>query len=79
MDQLQRPLLILAGTADQNVPFIETIALVDQLMQLGKGPLFSFRMYPGEFHYFDRSFVLNDAWHRVDDFFREHLDPDQAD
>jgi dipeptidyl aminopeptidase/acylaminoacyl peptidase len=78
MDQLQRPLLILAGTADENVPFLETVSLVDRLMQLGKGPLFSFRMYPGEFHYFDRADVLNDAWHRVDDFFRENLHPDQA-
>jgi len=79
VDQLQRPLLILASTADQNGPFLETIALVDRLMQAGKGPLLTFRMYPGEFHYFDRSYVLNDAWHRVDDFFGEHLHPDQAD
>jgi dipeptidyl aminopeptidase/acylaminoacyl peptidase len=78
MDQLQRPLLILASTADQNGPFLETLALVDRLMELGKGPLFSFRMYPGEFHYFDRSYVLDDAWHHVDDFFTEHLDPGQA-
>lgn len=78
MGQLQRPLLILAGTADVNVPFIETVALVDRLLQLGKGPLFSFRMYPGEFHYFDRADVLEDAWHRVDAFFRAHLRPEVA-
>jgi hypothetical protein len=32
-------------------------------------------MYPGEFHYFDRAFVLEDAWRRVDRFFGEHLRP----
>jgi hypothetical protein len=30
-------------------------------------------MYPGEFHYFTRAHVLDDAWHRVDDFFAYHL------
>ncbi|HEV2387640.1 MAG TPA: prolyl oligopeptidase family serine peptidase [Candidatus Acidoferrales bacterium] len=79
MDRLERPLLILAGTADVNVPFVETVALVDRLLALGKGPLFSFRMYPGEFHYFDRAYVLEDAWRHVDRFFREHLHPSETD
>ena len=35
-------------------------------------------VYPGEFHYFDRSFVVRDAWHRVDAFFKEHLKPQLA-
>ncbi len=73
VDQLERPLLILAGTADSNVPFFETVTLVDELMKHGKGNLTTFVMYPGEFHYFDRTFVLNDAWHEVDRFFGEHL------
>jgi len=30
-------------------------------------------MYPGEFHYFARAGILQDAWHRVDDFFAFHL------
>jgi hypothetical protein len=29
--------------------------------------------YPGEFHYFTRAHVLQDAWSRVDRFFRQHL------
>ena len=73
IDQLERPLLILAGTADTNVPFFETVTLVDELLKHGKGNLTTFVMYPGEFHYFDRTFALNDAWHEVDRFFREHL------
>ena len=35
-------------------------------------------MYPGEFHYFDRSFVVRDAWQRVDAFFAQHLHPEVA-
>ena len=73
MDQLQRPLLVLAGTADVNVPFWETTLLLDSILKAGKGRLATFMMYPGEFHYFDRGFVLRDAWRRVDAFFGEHL------
>jgi hypothetical protein len=35
-------------------------------------------MYPGELHYFDRSFVVRDAWQRVDAFFAKHLRPEVA-
>jgi dipeptidyl aminopeptidase/acylaminoacyl peptidase len=76
VDQLQRPLLILAGTADTNVPYFETVTLIDQLLSHGKGDLVNSMVYPGEYHYFDREFVLDDAWHRVDAFFGEHLHPE---
>ena len=33
----------------------------------------SLMIYPGEFHYFTRTHVLRDAWHRVDDFFDANL------
>lgn len=78
MDKLERPLLILAGTGDTNVPFIETATLIDHLLKHGKAPLITFRMYPGEYHYFDRAYVLDDAWHHVDRFFRQHLQPQVA-
>jgi dipeptidyl aminopeptidase/acylaminoacyl peptidase len=73
MDRLQIPLLILHGTADVNVPYIHSVKLIDELMKHGKGDLVSFMMYPGEFHYFTREHVLNDAWHRVDRFWEAHL------
>ncbi len=73
IDRLQRPLLILHGTADINVPYLESVYLVDQALQKGKGPLIDFMMYPGEFHYFDRSHVLSDAWRRVDEFFGKNV------
>ena len=78
VDQIQHPLLILHGTADVNVPFIHSVLLVDHLLKAGKGDLVSFMVYPGEYHYFDRGFVLRDAWHRVDAFFRQNLRPEVA-
>ena len=76
VDQIQHPLLILHGTADVNVPFIHSVLLMDHLLKAGKGDLTSFMVYPGELHYFDRSFVVRDAWQRVDAFFKQNLRPE---
>jgi dipeptidyl aminopeptidase/acylaminoacyl peptidase len=73
IDRLQRPLLVLHGTSDVNVPYLESVWLIDEALKKGKGDLLSYMMYPGEFHYFTRAHVLEDAWHRVDDFFAFHL------
>jgi dipeptidyl aminopeptidase/acylaminoacyl peptidase len=77
MDKLQIPLMTLHGTADVNVPFIHSVLLMDKLLKEGKGHLATFMVYPGELHYFDRSFVVRDAWQRVDAFFKQHLQPDR--
>ena len=73
VDRLARPLLVLHGTSDVNVPYLHSVRLIDELLKKGKGDLVSFMTYPGEFHYFTREHVLRDAWHRVDDFFDGHL------
>lgn len=73
MDRLERPLLILHGTADVNVPYLHSVKLLDEALKQGKGDLVSFMAYPGEFHYFTRAHVLRDAWTRVDQFFAKHL------
>ncbi|HXY23459.1 MAG TPA: S9 family peptidase [Candidatus Acidoferrum sp.] len=73
IDRLERSLLVLHGTADVNVPFLESVWLMDEALKKHKGELVSFMIYPGEFHYFSREHVLRDAWHRVDDFFDLHL------
>jgi dipeptidyl aminopeptidase/acylaminoacyl peptidase len=73
IDRLVRPLLILHGTSDVNVPYLHSVRLADELLKKGKGPLFDFVTYPGEFHYFTRAHVLTDAWTRVDAFFARHL------
>jgi dipeptidyl-peptidase-4 len=76
--RLQRPLLILHGTADVNVPYLHSVRLIDEVLAKGKGGLVDFMVYPGEFHYFTRAQVLRDAWQRVDRFFAKHLKGDTA-
>jgi dipeptidyl aminopeptidase/acylaminoacyl peptidase len=71
MDRLERPLLILHGTSDVNVPYLHSVRLADTLLKLGKD--YDFVTYPGEFHYFTREHVLRDAWHRVERFFDRYL------
>jgi dipeptidyl aminopeptidase/acylaminoacyl peptidase len=73
VDRLTRPLLVLHGTADVNVPYLHSVRLVDALLKNNKGPLVEFMTYPGEFHYFTREHVLRDAWTRVDAFFAKWL------
>ena len=73
VDRLQRPLLVLHGTSDVNVPYLHSVRLIDELLKKGKGDLVSFMTYPGEFHYFTREHVLRDAWQRVEDFFDANL------
>ena len=73
VDRLERPLLVLHGTSDVNVPYLHSVRLIDELMKKGKGGLVSFMTYPGEFHYFTREHVLRDAWHRVEEFFDANL------
>jgi dipeptidyl aminopeptidase/acylaminoacyl peptidase len=73
VDKLARPLLVLHGTADVNVPYLHSVRLIDELLKKGKGDLVQFMTYPGEFHYFTREHVLRDAWNRIDAFFDLHL------
>jgi dipeptidyl aminopeptidase/acylaminoacyl peptidase len=75
VDRLARPLLVLHGTSDVNVPYLHSVRLIDELLKHKKGDLVSFMTYPGEFHYFTREHVLRDAWHRVEDFFDANLKP----
>jgi dipeptidyl aminopeptidase/acylaminoacyl peptidase len=76
IERLSRPLLVLHGTADVNVPYVESVRLIDRLLQARKEV--EFMMYPGEFHYFQRAQVLQDAWRRVERFFASNLMPEQT-
>jgi dipeptidyl aminopeptidase/acylaminoacyl peptidase len=71
LDKIERPLMILQGLNDTNVPLWETIKVVDRLEKLGTP--FDMAFYPGEIHFFRRAFVLRDAWKRSDAFFYQHL------
>ena len=71
MDKLARPLLVLQGTNDRNVSFIDSLTLMDDLIKLGKP--FESQIYPGEIHFFRRDIVLRDAWMRAEAFFDREL------
>jgi dipeptidyl aminopeptidase/acylaminoacyl peptidase len=71
LDKIERPLMILQGTNDTNVPLWETLKVVDRLEKIGTP--FDMAFYPGEIHFFRRAFVLRDAWRRSDEFFYQHL------
>ncbi len=69
--RIRAPLLILHGTSDTNVAFTQSLALVDDLVALGKP--FDFAVYPGEVHYFAHRASWVDAFRRMDDFLDRHL------
>ena len=71
MEKLERPLLVLQGTNDRNVSFIDSLRLFDKLIKLGKP--FESQIYPGEIHFFRRDIVLRDAWKRAEEFFDREL------
>lgn len=71
VDKLVRPLLILHGTNDTNVPLRESLQLIDALVKQGKS--FELALCPGEIHFFRRAYVLRDAWRRAEDFFDRNL------
>jgi dipeptidyl-peptidase-4 len=71
MEKLQRPLLVLHGTNDSNVPFRDSLRLIDTLVKMDKP--FEMAIYPGEIHFFRRAHILRDAWRRVEDFFDRNL------
>jgi len=71
LDKIERPLLILQGTNDTNVPLWNTLKVIDGLEKLGTP--FDMAFYPGEIHFFRRAHVLRDAWRRSEAFFDLYL------
>ena len=71
VDKIKTPLLILHGTADFNVPFYESVRLLDALLKRGKE--IEFMMYPGEVHYFIWDYTWRDVFQRVENFFNKYL------
>ncbi len=71
VEKIATPLLILHGTADFNVPFYESIRLIDSLVK--KNKKFELMIYPGEDHYFIWNSTWEDVFQRVENFFDRHL------
>jgi dipeptidyl aminopeptidase/acylaminoacyl peptidase len=72
-DKLERPLLILHGEVDSNVPVQDSMQLVEKLVRLGKTQYFEVMFYPSENHGFERPTSWTDEYERILAFFEKHL------
>jgi dipeptidyl aminopeptidase/acylaminoacyl peptidase len=72
-DKLERPLLILHGEVDSNVPVQDSMQLVEKLIRLGKTRYFEVMFYPSENHGFERPTSWTDEYERILGFFEKHL------
>lgn len=72
-EQLQKPLLILHGLVDDNVPAQDSIQLIEKLMRLEKTQYFDAMLYPSENHGFTRPSSWTDEYERILSLFEKHL------
>ncbi len=72
-DKLEKPLLILHGLVDSNVPAQDSIQLIEKLIRLEKTQFFEAMLYPVENHAFERPSSWTDEYIRILDFFEKHL------
>ncbi len=72
-ENLQKPLLILHGLVDDNVPAQDSIQLMEKLMRLEKTQYFEAMLYPSENHGFTRPSSWADEYERILTFFEKHL------
>lgn len=70
-DQLERPLLIIHGTADDNVYFTHSLKLADALFRAGKD--FDFLPLPGFTHMVPDPLVTQRLYGRIMDLFERNL------
>lgn len=72
-DKLERPLLILHGMSDDNVPVQDSVQLMEKLIRLGKTQYFEAMLYPSENHGFVRPESWTDEYERILAFFEKNL------
>jgi dipeptidyl aminopeptidase/acylaminoacyl peptidase len=72
-DQLQKPLLILHGMVDDNVPAQDSQQMIEKLIRLEKTQYFEAMFYPSENHGFARATSWTDEYERILMFFEKHL------
>ena len=75
-DQLSRPLLIIHGTADDNVYFLHSMKLCDALFRAGKP--YEFLPLAGYTHMVPDPVVIERLNGRIAEFFATHLLPESA-
>ncbi len=72
-ENLRKPLLILHGLVDDNVPAQDSIQLIEKLIRLEKTQYFEAMLYPAENHAFTRPTSWADEYERILMFFEKHL------
>lgn len=72
---LAKPLLIAHGMVDDNVPFQDSVRLVQRLIELGKTELFETAIYPAEAHAFVEPSSWIDQYKRIWRLFERELRP----
>ncbi|HQU84689.1 MAG TPA: alpha/beta fold hydrolase [Pyrinomonadaceae bacterium] len=72
-DKLEKPMLILHGLVDDNVPAQDSIQMIEKLIRLEKTPYFEAMLYPSENHGFVRATSWTDEYERIFNFFEKHL------
>lgn len=70
-DRLERPLLIIHGTADDNVYFVHALKMADSLFKAGKQ--FDFIPLSNQTHMVTRPDFVEPMWARVLAYFQQHL------
>ena len=75
-DQLSRPLLIIHGTADDNVYFLHSMKLCDALFRAGKP--YEFLPLAGYTHMVPDPVIIKRLNGRISEFFTTHLRPETA-
>ena len=73
VDRLVRPLLVLHGTADVNVPYLHSVRLIDALLKNRKGDAGRVHDLPWRVPLLHARARAQDAWTRVDRFFAKYL------
>jgi dipeptidyl aminopeptidase/acylaminoacyl peptidase len=75
--QLKHPLLIMQGMEDDNVFFIDTVHMVQKLIEL-RNPNFSVMIYPAEHHDFAAASSWLDEYRRIWKLFNIYVNPPAA-
>jgi dipeptidyl-peptidase-4 len=70
---LQRPLLLMHGTADDNVHFSESLLLSDALFRAGHSARVQFLPFAGQTHQFYEPVLMQRYWKRIFDFLETNL------
>jgi dipeptidyl-peptidase-4 len=70
---LQRPLLLMHGTADDNVHFSESLLLLDAVFRGGRSETVEFLPFAGQTHLFHEPVLMQRYWQRVFDFLESNL------